>query len=181
MNKKDIFTVPNFISVFRVIMTFYAFWLFTQNHDKVIFLIFTFLSITLDGLDGIIARKFNQATPLGAKIDIYGDRLTELSYWLFFWWLGLLGIWVFIFFLVRGITVDYLTRKQVKPLGNSFLRSSRFMRFLYGFLKLLSFAMLIYCPILLFKGFNITLLVVYATVIVCFLRALPVYLEHYGN
>lgn len=167
--------VPNFISVFRVILTFYAFYLFLLNHNNLLFLILTFLSIILDGLDGIAARKLKQETPLGAKLDIYCDRIVELSYWLFFWWLGRLGIWVFLFFLVRGLSVDYLSRNEIKPLGNNFLRSSRFMRFTYGFLKLLSFSMLIYFPNLLFHGLNITLLIVCLTVLICFLRAIPVY------
>lgn len=169
--------VPNFISVFRVILTFYAFYLFQINHDKFQFLIFTFLSIILDGLDGIAARKLKQDTPFGAKLDIYCDRLVELSYWLYFWYLGYLGIWVFLFFLVRGISVDYLTRNELKPLGNSFLRSSRFMRFSYGFFKLLSFSMLIYFPDLVVNGWNITLLIVNITVLICFLRAVPVYFK----
>lgn len=173
--------VPNSISVFRVLLTFYGFWLFAQNGDQLTFLIITFASIILDGIDGIAARKLKQDTPFGAKMDIYSDRLVELSYWLFFWYLGLLGIWVFIFYLIRGLTVDYLSRKQDKPLGNSFLRSSRFMRFLYGGLKLLSFSMLIYVPTLIWAGIDWTQVVVCTTVLVCFLRAWPVYQDYFSK
>lgn len=171
---KDLLTIPNFISLFRVLLMFYGFWQFIGDQNQIVFLVITVLVISLDGLDGIIARKFNQATPLGAKIDILADRFTELSYWYFFAHLNLIGFWVFWFFLLRGVIVDFLTRKEDKPLGNSWLRSSRFMRAAYGTLKLLSFALLIVSPNLIFAGLNITNLIVYLTVLVCFLRAYPV-------
>lgn len=173
--------IPNLISVFRVFLAFWAFGFFLQNQNSLIFFILTVVVISLDGLDGIIARKLNQCTPLGAKLDIWGDRIVELAYWLFFSYIGVLHIWVFWFFLIRGGLVDYLSYKQEKPLGDSFLRSSRFMRAAYGVLKLLSFAMLILAPTLTLFSLNITLLVVYLTVLICFLRALPVLQDNLFN
>jgi phosphatidylglycerophosphate synthase len=166
--------VPNIISVFRAILALYGFWLFYNSGDQLCFLFITLWVIVLDGLDGILARRLGQATPFGAKLDIFCDRLTELAYWLFFAWLGCLHIWVFWFFLIRGILVDYLTRKSDAPLGTSFLRSGRPMRAIYGTLKLLSFSALIIIPDLQIAGFNLSHLLVYVTVLICFLRALPV-------
>ncbi len=177
----SIFTIPNFISLFRVMLMGFAFWQFLQDGNRIYFLLLTIISIALDGVDGIIARKFNQATPLGAKIDILADRITELAYWLFFAFLNLIGLWVFFVFLARGLIVDYLTRKQIKPLGNSWLRSSRFMRGAYGTLKTLSFCLLIIVPHWSFLGINWTEVVVYLTVVICLLRALPVLLDALGN
>lgn len=171
---KDLFTIPNFISLFRVLLMFYGFWQFSLDQNKIFFLFLTIIVVSLDGLDGVIARKLNQATPLGAKIDILADRLTELSYWYFFAHLKLIGVWVFWFFLLRGIIVDYLSRKKDKPLGDSWLRSSRFMRASYGVLKLLSFMLLIISPHLVISGVNLTNITVYLTVLICFLRAWPV-------
>ncbi len=169
-----LWTWPNFISLFRVVLMFYSFWDYYNHSSEIVFLILTFFVIVLDGLDGIVARKLNQCSPLGAKVDILADRITELAYWLYFGYLGYIGYWVFWFFLIRGILVDYLTRHDDKPLGESFLRSSRFMRFLYGSLKLMSFVMLIILPHYHYSGINITYSLVLATVIVCFLRAYPV-------
>lgn len=170
------FNFPNFISVFRVLLAFYAFWFFYTGQDKMVFFALTVIVIALDGLDGIIARKLNQATELGAKLDVYSDRIVELAYWLFFSFIGVLHIWVFLFFLIRGLVVDYLSRKNTKPLGDSFLRSSRFMRAAYGVLKLLSFLLLILFPLELW-----TQLIVYLTVLVCFLRAIPVLQDSFGS
>lgn len=160
---------------------FFAFWQFLLIHSKISFFIFTFLVIVLDGIDGIVARALKQESPLGAKIDIYCDRVVELAYWYFFAFISYIDIWVFWFFLVRGFIVDFLSSKNQKPLGDSFLRSSRFMRFSYGFLKFASFALLILAPNLSFFDFNITLIVVYLTVFVCLLRAIPVLQSLYGN
>ena len=171
---KDLLTVPNFISLFRVLLMAFAFMYFLANANKWCFLLLTIIIISLDAIDGIIARKFNQATPLGAKIDIFADRLTELAYWWFFGVLGLIGFWVFWFFLLRGLVVDYLTRKQDKPLGESWLRSSRFMRGAYGALKTLSFCLLIIIPSFTYSHFNIAHIVSYLTIFICFLRAVPV-------
>lgn len=172
---KDLFTIPNFISLFRVMLMAFSFLYFLSNANQWYFLILTIIIISLDALDGIIARKLNQASPLGAKIDIFADRIVELAYWWFFAVLGLIGFWVFWFFLFRGFIVDYLTMKQDKPLGNSWLRSSRFMRGAYGFLKAMSFCLLIIIPTFTYLDFNIAHVISYLTVLVCFLRAVPVF------
>lgn len=170
------FTAPNLICYFRIFLAFYAFYQFSQDADQVKFLIFTTLVIILDGLDGIVARKFNQCTEFGAKLDIIADRIIELAYWFFFGFIALIPYWVFGFYLIRGIAVDYVSMRNSKPLGNSWLRSSQFMRGLYGALKLLSFALLIILPDYQFLGFNLATMIVYLTVFVCGLRALPVFI-----
>ncbi|MEY3369888.1 MAG: hypothetical protein RLZZ361_558 [Cyanobacteriota bacterium] len=173
------FTIPNILSYLRVILMCFAFWNFLQDSNKILFLILTIVVVAMDGLDGIVARKFNQATPLGAKVDIFCDRLTELGYWYFFGYLGIIGFWVFWFFLIRGLAVDFLTRKSSKPLGDSWLRSGRFMRASYGTLKILSFGLLIICPFYELLGLNLASLITWLTVLICFLRAVPVFMMQF--
>lgn len=168
---KNYFTIPNIICYFRVLLCFYSCYFFLENQNNLFFSVLIIVVVALDGLDGILARKLNQATPLGAKIDILADRITELTYWFFFAYLGYVGFWVFGFFLVRGVLVDWLSRKSDKPLGDSWLRSSRIMRASYGTLKVLSFVLLALSP----ENFLVKS-VVYLTVLICFLRALPVLL-----
>lgn len=171
--KTDYFNLPNLISYFRVALIPFAFWLYLSNHNAYIFVTLSIIIIGLDALDGIIARKLQLCTEFGAKLDIFTDRITELSYWYFFAHLGLLPFWIFYFFLIRGLIVDYHSRHHSKPLGNSFLRSSRIMRALYGSLKLLSFIFLILIPHYSVEGINLALGVTYLTVLICALRALP--------
>ncbi len=171
------FNLPNLICYLRVLLVPYAFSLYLSDHNAAVFAILTLAVIALDGVDGIVARKLNQATEFGAKLDIFADRLVELAYWYFFAYISVLPIWVFWFFLIRGLVVDYLSRKDTKPLGNSFLRSSRFMRGAYGTLKLISFVLLILVPAYSWLDMNISHLITYLTVLVCALRALPVILD----
>lgn len=172
--------VPNLICYFRVLLCLFSFWYYLQTGNKTTFFLITAFVIYLDALDGYLARKLNQATEFGAKLDIISDRLIELFYWLFFAYIGVLHIWVFYFFLARGVIVDYLTRHSAKPLGDSFLRSSRVMRGLYGSFKLISFSALILCPYhVLFANIPIAHIIVYITVVLCFLRGLPVVLDQF--
>lgn len=171
--------IPNFICIFRVLLCFYSFWLFAQNGNQLVFFLLTALVISLDALDGILARKLNQTTEFGAKLDIICDRIVELAYWLFFGLTGLINLWVFWFFLIRGLLVDYLSRKSKVPLGDSFLRSSRFMRGAYGAAKLLSFSLLILMPYYQFANLRLALIISYITVVLCFLRAVPVILDQF--
>ncbi len=169
---RDFFKLANIISCSRVLLMFYAFWHFLETDSNISFFLLTILVIVLDAVDGIVARALREESKLGAKLDIYCDRVVELGYWYFFAYQHYIGFWVFSFFLVRGLVVDFLSAKLSKPLGDSFLRSSRFMRFFYGFLKLSSFALLI-------LGFDMNLahIFVYLTVLICFLRALPLFFK----
>jgi len=50
------------------------------------------------------------------------------------------------------------------------------MRASYGTLKLLSFALLILCPFYELLGLNLACLITWLTVLICFLRAVPVFM-----
>lgn len=164
------FNLPNSICYLRVLLCLVSFWLFSENQNEIAFLVLTLIVMLMDALDGFIARRFNMCTEFGAKLDIVSDRLIELAYWLYFALIYRLSIWVFVIFLVRGLIVDYVSFKASSPLGSSWLRSSRVMRFLMGFAKILSFAMLIIA-----HQYWLTIYVVIAAVILNLLRAVPVF------
>jgi phosphatidylglycerophosphate synthase len=163
------FNVPNCVCYLRVILCFASFWYFNTYQNEIVFLWLTLMVMLMDALDGYLARLLNQTSVFGAKLDVYSDRVVELSYWFYFAFIGRLGFWVFIIFLVRGLIVDILTLRSDKPLGESWLRSSRFMRFVMGLGKILSFISLIIIP-----DHFITMIFVYLTVISNLLRGFPV-------
>jgi CDP-diacylglycerol--glycerol-3-phosphate 3-phosphatidyltransferase len=68
----------------------------------------TIAAIALDGVDGYLARKKNLATPLGAQLDILGDRVVENLFFTFFAVAGLVSLWVPVLFFVRGTLTDFL-------------------------------------------------------------------------
>lgn len=166
------FNVPNCVCYLRVVLCFSSFWYFNTYQNEVIFLWLTLVVMLMDALDGYLARLLNQCSVFGAKLDIYSDRVIELSYWFYFAYLGRLGFWVFFIFLARGLIVDILTLRSDKPLGESWLRSSRFMRFVMGLGKILSFISLIIIP-----EHPVTLIFVYLTVISNLLRGFPVVVD----
>lgn len=80
MSKKDIFTLPNIMSVFRILLIPIYIYIYL-NADKTADYWFAggllILSSLTDMLDGIIARKFNMISQLGKILDPIADKLTQ--------------------------------------------------------------------------------------------------------
>ena len=80
MNSKKIFTVPNILSMFRIILVPIIVWIYFDSRIKdhyLLALVLVFISALTDVLDGIIARKFNLITDLGKILDPIADKLTQ--------------------------------------------------------------------------------------------------------
>ena len=153
----------------------------------------TVLVIWADGLDGYFARKLNQATKLGAILDIAGDRAVEMAYWIVFSSLGWIPVWVPLLFLVRGTFVDAM-RSQASSEGytafgaktmmqsgiGKFLVASNFSRFTYAVVKALAFCLVIAAQTTILKeswAQPTAIVLVYLSAAFCLVRGLPVLLE----
>ena len=68
------FTVPNFISLLRII-SIPLIAMLVARHEMVSALVVLALSAVSDGLDGLIARSFNQVSKIGQILDPIADRL----------------------------------------------------------------------------------------------------------
>lgn len=71
-------TVPNFLSIIRIILipvfiVFFSFELFYLAA------VIVFISGVTDTLDGFIARRFNQESDLGKLLDPIADKLMQLA------------------------------------------------------------------------------------------------------
>jgi CDP-diacylglycerol---glycerol-3-phosphate 3-phosphatidyltransferase len=103
---------PNHITAARVAAAFAAVAIFTFWNASfaagLAGVALTITAIALDALDGYLARARNLATPLGAQLDILGDRLVENVFFTFFAVAGLVSIWVPVVFFVRGTLTDFL-------------------------------------------------------------------------
>jgi len=62
--------------------------------------------VLLDWLDGVVARRRNESTLFGAVFDIAVDRIVEGVMWVALAHLGLVPVWVPIYFIVRGQLTD---------------------------------------------------------------------------
>ncbi len=103
---------PNQVTATRVGAAFAAVALFTFFGDvlaaDIAAVLLTVAAIALDGVDGYIARTRGMATPLGAQLDILGDRVVENLFFTFFAVAGFVSLWLPILFFVRGTLIDFL-------------------------------------------------------------------------
>lgn len=80
--KKEIFTIPNLLSLFRLLLIpVYASVYLNATESYQFILAGTILTISCltDMVDGRIARKYNMITTLGKVLDPLADKLTQLA------------------------------------------------------------------------------------------------------
>ncbi len=74
----DVFTIPNILSMIRIIaVPFFIYFFVTGKYFIAVFIIF--VSGMTDLFDGKIARHFNQISKLGKLLDPAADKLTEIA------------------------------------------------------------------------------------------------------
>ena len=77
--KENIYNIPNPLSLLRIIVSpFLVYLVFAGKPLWLIALVFIFAAFT-DFLDGFIARRYNQVTTLGRRLDIIADRILMIS------------------------------------------------------------------------------------------------------
>jgi CDP-diacylglycerol---glycerol-3-phosphate 3-phosphatidyltransferase len=150
---------PNQVTATRVGAAFAAVALFTFFGDALAAdlaaVLLTVAAIALDGVDGYIARRRGTATPLGAQLDILGDRVVENLFFTFFAVAGLVSLWLPILFFVRGTLTDFLRglasragrsgfgdRSMLETWWGRTLVASRASRAAYAILKCVCFCYL---------------------------------------
>jgi len=147
---------PNKVTLLRVVVGFGAVCLFGRGPWANLAAVgLTVAAIALDALDGYIARKKKMATPVGAQLDILGDRMIENVYFTYFAVVGMVSLWLPILFFTRGAVTDFLRGLAMKA-GHSgwdangmlqtwwgrALVGSRWSRGLYAAMKCLCFCYL---------------------------------------
>lgn len=74
-----LYTVPNLLSVLRLLGVPLFLWLLLGPHADAAALVVLALSGLSDWADGVLARRLNQASRLGALLDPFADRLYILA------------------------------------------------------------------------------------------------------
>ncbi len=75
---KGCLTIPNLLSVIRIILVPVFAYLFLNNHQLVALIILAVSGLT-DLFDGKIARRFNQISELGKILDPVADKITQIT------------------------------------------------------------------------------------------------------
>lgn len=78
-NREDaIFTIPNMLSVFRVLLIPLFMYLYFEGRYIYSTAVLLFSGLT-DIVDGFIARRFNMITKLGKILDPLADKITQVA------------------------------------------------------------------------------------------------------
>ena len=122
MNLKDLFLLPNLITIGRL---FFSIYLFTQHlisdfPISILVLIIALIGIS-DSIDGIVARRLNQVSRLGTILDPVCDRIVFLL--LLFWLTDIFPDWFFYGILIRETLVilgslNVLTKTKTLKVSN---------------------------------------------------------------
>lgn len=86
MKKNEIWTIPNMISAYRLIIDPVILYFIISGREN-LFAIFLIINLLSDALDGFLARRLKQETELGARLDGFADNFTYV--------LAFIGIFVF--------------------------------------------------------------------------------------
>src|SRR5260370_635489 len=95
LRQVDMKWTPKKVTLLRVAVGFAAVCLFGRGAwANLAAVALTVTTIALDALDGHIARKRKMATPIGAQLDILGDRMIENVYFTYFAVMGMVSLWL---------------------------------------------------------------------------------------
>lgn len=147
---------PNQVTLLRVVVGFLAVSAFGHGAwMNLLGVVLTVGAIALDALDGHLARTKKMATPVGAQLDILGDRIIENMFFTYFAVVGMVSLWLPILFFARGAATDFLRALAMKAGhsgwgANAMLQSrlaralvaSRWSRGMYAVLKCVCFCYL---------------------------------------
>lgn len=75
--QKKIITIPNILSLCRILMIPPLFWLYCVKGDYIMTLCILILSGLTDVVDGFIARHYNMVSDVGKVLDPIADKLTQ--------------------------------------------------------------------------------------------------------
>ena len=190
--------MANFITIFRIFLIFISTFLLFKHtsFSYICALVLTITAFALDGVDGYVARKFNETSKLGAMLDIMSDRIAENALWVTFAVLGWVPIVFPLISLTRGFITDGIrsvameqgftafgeASMQSDKIGY-FICSSKFSRISYAVAKMVAFILMIIAKtpqldkdLAVFFSAIAYMAAIFA-ILFCILRGLPVVFE----
>ena len=96
--------IPNFITVSRIFLVPLVVWLIISGQMAAAFWVFLLAGIS-DGVDGFIAKRFNQETLLGAYLDPLADKALLVSIYVTLGWQAHIPLGLVIMVVSRDILI----------------------------------------------------------------------------
>lgn len=112
-------TIPNLITTIRIILT-PIFVIYIINDELISGLIVLVISGLSDGIDGMVARLFNQKSKLGAYLDPLADKIILISAFITLSIRHMLPAWLTVMVISRdililmGISIMFLNGMKIK-------------------------------------------------------------------
>lgn len=97
-------TIPNLITIGRLFLVPLTIWLLISGKPALAFWVFVAAGIS-DGVDGLIARHFNQRSQLGGYLDPLADKALLVSIYVAFAITGDLPVWLAILVVSRDLLI----------------------------------------------------------------------------
>ncbi len=119
-------SIPNIITLARVILVPVIFWLLVTGELQAAFVVFVVAGVS-DGVDGFLAKRFGWVTELGAYLDPLADKLLIVSIFVALGVRGDLPSWLVIavvsrdLLIVMGVMLTWLMGNpaRIRPLAVS--------------------------------------------------------------
>ena len=142
-------TLPNQLTILRIILTPVFLYLFLSNDPVLIqiSLFVFFIAALTDWYDGWLARKFNYITDWGKFWDPLADKILTSTAFLGFVLVGLLPLWMVLLTIIRDLVVTLL-RIYAESRGYNFVTSY------YAKWKTVLQMVFLYYLLLLYVGLN---------------------------
>ena len=96
--------LPNLITIGRILLVPITVWLIISEEFAFAFIAFVAAGVS-DGVDGYIARRFNQRTELGAYLDPIADKALLVSIYVTLGLLKFLPAWLVILVVTRDVLI----------------------------------------------------------------------------
>ncbi len=96
--------LPNAITIVRIILVPLIIWLIITGQPLLAFMAFVAAGVS-DAVDGFIAKRFDQATELGAYLDPIADKLLLVSIYVALGLQDILPAWLVILVVSRDVLI----------------------------------------------------------------------------
>jgi cardiolipin synthase len=119
MKGNKIFTIPNILSFFRIVLIPFILWTFFIKEYWICAGLIVFSGLT-DLADGFIARRFNMISPLGKVLDPIADKLTLFAIILSLCLISDVVFVVFVLFVIKEILMGIEGIIVLKKIGTTY-------------------------------------------------------------